>query len=580
MDEVSKRLVQTAPLLSSDELKQMNALFPSYIFRRRRTREVWTSCCGVHGELPKDHPLMDALHTPEPRPVPWSRCWHGYMAAPPEPKKQPKPVTCPFCGKVSPVKELGRTGKRDNLWDYWRVVVFRWHQGALWAMGYEPKKAYKTEAMLTAMPEAQLLSIHRFTPGKVEHCGRMWWSAAWGNGSIVPTQGMGPKFKVYEPFGNCAEFGTGYSVIGLEEIDKSPFRYCGVQEYVKAGSKLMRFLAVCTAYPRQVEMLIKAGLTQTVVDFAEREKRNAAAFNWYAEDPLEGFGLTKPELKAFMAGSRDLNVLAKYKQLRRQKLPVTLAGLEQLRKDLVNGAWFDRVTARMRRYRIGLERMRNYFSKALEEEQRKKRNKKKGATRLETVAGWWCDYIDAAEYLGYDLKNDVFLLPKGLKAHHDKATKARAAIEAKKRAEELRMIASKRLRELVPRYTYSDGKWLIRPPLNAEEIIAEGKALKHCVGGYAARHMDGVTTILFLRDRARPHRSLVTIEMKGNSIVQIHGWDDERTACKDNPKRESPRKIYQEFLDGWLAWLKGGSKRDKRGVPVLRQKKMKEEKIA
>ena len=57
--------------------------------------------------------------------------------------------------------------------------------------------------------------------------------------------------------------------------------------------------------------------------------------------------------------------------------------------------------------------------------------------------------------------------------------------------------------------------------------------------------------------------------MNGNQIVQAHGWDDERTSCKDNPKQISPRTLYQKFLDGWLAWLEAGSRRDKRGYPIL-----------
>ena len=88
------------------------------------------------------------------------------------------------------------------------------------------------------------------------------------------------------------------------------------------------------------------------------------------------------------------------------------------------------------------------------------------------------------------------------------------------------------------------------------------------MGGYADRHVDGRCTILFLRDLQRPGRPLVTIEVSGAKIIQIHGWDDERSACKDNPKRESPRKIYREFLDGWLDWLAAGSKRDRTGRPV------------
>ena len=45
------------------------------------------------------------------------------------------------------------------------------------------------------------------------------------------------------------------------------------------------------------------------------------------------------------------------------------------------------------------------------------------------------------------------------------------------------------------------------------------------------------------------------------------------TPCKANPKKISPRKIYKDFLAGWLAWIEGGSKRDKQGYPVIPDKK-------
>ena len=40
-------------------------------------------------------------------------------------------------------------------------------------------------------------------------------------------------------------------------------------------------------------------------------------------------------------------------------------------------------------------------------------------------------------------------------------------------------------------------------PMTAAAIRREGKLLRHCVGGYADRHMKGVVTILFLRSEER-----------------------------------------------------------------------------
>ena len=96
--------------------------------------------------------------------------------------------------------------------------------------------------------------------------------------------------------------------------------------------------------------------------------------------------------------------------------------------------------------------------------------------------------------------------------------------------------------------------------------------MHHCVGGYADRHIKGKTTILFLRRQSQPKTPMVTIEMTGNRIIQIHGWDDERTPCKDNPKRKNPRVLYQDFLTVWTQWLEAGSRRDKDGKPKLPRK--------
>lgn len=562
----AEQLYARAPKLTEDEVREMNGLFPSYIFRRRRTREIWTTCCGTHAKLCPESEIMDAEHTPEPKPVLYC-CHMGAMSAP-APIIAPKPMACPFCGKVSPVKELGRTGKRKNLLAFRRAAVLRQHNGALWAVCCDLTKSYQCESELTAGPVIKTLAVYRFVPGRVEYCRRPWETAVWTAYGDIDTSRLRTRYKVPEPFNCCSEYGMGYDVIGLGEVEKSPFRWCGVQNFLRKRSELMRYFTLCTAYPRHVEMLTKAGMVDAVVDFVCNGKRNADAFDWYDPDPRHGLGLSKTELAEFMAGSRDIQVLAKYKFLRRHKISASFQELYKLKSHL-GDIWFNRVVSLMRKHKLSANRIINY----LEKERVEAQGRKKHGQPMRVIAEWWCDYIDEAKTLGYDLGNDVFLLPKNLKKKHDESTKTAAKIREAKRSAEAKEKEVKRLRALAPRYTYSDGRWLIRPPVSAAEIVAEGKALRHCVGGYADRHISGATTILFLRDRTRPGRSLVTIEMRGAEIVQIHGWDDERTACKDNPKRKSPMEIYREFLDGWLSWLEAGSKRDKKGYPALPSKR-------
>ena len=67
------RLVQAAPELTKQEEQEINGLFPAYIFRVRRDRERWTTCCREHHKIAKsqetyaEQNVLDAEHTPEPK---------------------------------------------------------------------------------------------------------------------------------------------------------------------------------------------------------------------------------------------------------------------------------------------------------------------------------------------------------------------------------------------------------------------------------------------------------------------------------------------------------------------------------
>ena len=66
-------LMAAAPPLRESELEAINGIYPAYLFRVRRTREVWATCCGHHEVLPENAPpearaVLEAPHHPEPKP--------------------------------------------------------------------------------------------------------------------------------------------------------------------------------------------------------------------------------------------------------------------------------------------------------------------------------------------------------------------------------------------------------------------------------------------------------------------------------------------------------------------------------
>ena len=579
--EQARKLIEAAPDLTHADHVAANGEFPAYLFRVRKDREIWTTCCRTHEFLPEDSEILQAPHRPEPRSV--FCCPGGARYATQPPKDPPPLVSCPFCGRKAAVKELGRTGKRDNLLSCQRIVILKWQDGALWAIALYGEKKYTqrtsislvasllNEEMLMSLPTLDLKCVYRFSPGFAARAAR--------NGEYQELSGdtLKRNFSFQEPFGFSWQDELRYSILGLDQLAESHLHWCGLENYIGSNVRFIKLLAVASFYPRQVEMLTKAGLRHVVADFVNGKKKNAAVMNWENANPLQSFALTRPELKEFLSGDKDLAVLRIYQRMKKAGIPMTFPELYDL-KNTAGPVWFERVLRHMEKHRLSWERFRNYLEKEATAENSRPGKKKSAQTKTRAI-GLWCDYLDAAETLEYDLTNEVYLIPKGLTAHHDRAVKAAQVVTKSRKNAAMEQKARSRCRTLTKRYTYTDGDWLIRPPVNADEIVAEGKALRHCVGGYAERHVKGQVTILFLRDRRRPGVPLVTIEMRKNEIVQIHGFRNEQEACPENPDRVSPRELYRDFLDGWLAWLEAGSRRDKQGRPVLPQTVRQEERV-
>ena len=568
MDETNaEKMARQAPELTDSEKEKINGLFRAYIFRRSGTGEVWTTCCRRYAKLKttatdRERELLQAMHCPEPKSV--------YDDSPGTKRR----ISCPWCGAEASVKELRYTGERKNLWAFRRAVVLRQWRGSLWACAYDCTKNYKVQEEFTSLPEMGLLGVYRFRPGKAEGAKRLWWAGAPLKYTCQTEPGKKPMWTIPRPFGWCNEYGLGYEVIGLDEVSKSALRYCGVEKLLEAGCDLIRLLTACCLYPAQIEFLQKAGMESAVHDLVEDGIKNAAAIHWDAEKRGDFLGITPKELQWLR--EQDIRSwvrvdgVAIWRRMHGSRAESDLRDCVCLAGKLMDQKKRSSILKRMKENGVSVGKLLRYIERE---------GKKRGTMAIALNA--YADYLLAAEGIGLDLANPIFLLPKDFEKKHDRVTAAWSALQEERRREadakrrkEQQAAFGKRLKALALRYTYTDGELLIRPAANAEEIVREGKLLHHCVGGYADRHISGVTTILFLRRRSTPGKPLCTIEMNGDKIRQIHGWDDERTACKDNPKRQDPREIYRDFLDGWLAWLQAGSPRDKAGRPKIRKKKV------
>lgn len=168
----------------------------------------------------------------------------------------------------------------------------------------------------------------------------------------------------------------------------------------------------------------------------------------------------------------------------------------------------------------------------------------------------YMDYLAECRELGYDVTDPQINRPSDFCKAHDRTAKAitvlREEQEEKKRRKETTAYLKEKYKNLVEQYEYAEGNYMIVVPKSASEIISEGKSLGHCVAGYADRHIKGKLAILFMRDSNAPNVPLYTIEMHGNTCIQIRG----RKNC-------APTPVAKLWFENWLKQLTAKKSTDK-----------------
>lgn len=532
------------PALTQEQLDQANDLFKAYLFFRRDTKtgehHVWTSCC--HQE---DY-IIERQRT-----IPGDVAELAYV-------QHNEHGVCPFCGKEVQFKNLARAGKRRNLKE-WQNIVFLSTEdgGVLYAQAYDAVKLYVDSPELSGYPTYRFAAAYEFLPGAPKIIRRDYY-----RDKFVDATGN----RTEEPFLKAdlnSYTHEGYCVISLDAIGRSCMKYSQYETYAKSEMEsgrhweMMRYLSTYCLEPK-IEMWVKLGLKKVARDLVQREVKNAAAIDWGQQDPKKALGLTKPDFKFFLdLRNPDLDNVVCYKRLKRHGQTVDFQWICEVGLTGCDKIWLVRwALGHKQKFR----RVVNYLTKFTGPRCHG------GWFGLIQVLQFWKDYLTMAQQLHYDLSEEVVLFPKNLFEAHNTADEIlhaeqrREEEEKKKRTEDE---YQERIKKLDERYSFQMAGYHIRPPMTIQEIVDEGQALKHCVGGYAMRHAKGIVAILFLRDDNAPFKPLVTIEMNGIHLQQIHGYRNELDGAED------PRKVYAAIVEPWLKWVEAGSKRNKDGAPVL-----------
>lgn len=141
---------------------------------------------------------------------------------------------------------------------------------------------------------------------------------------------------------------------------------------------------------------------------------------------------------------------------------------------------------------------------------------------------YYLDYLDLLKDLGIEPAGDEnLIIPKNLTVAHDNAVELLNILKEEQRRKETELLEAQYQKTLATREKLQaevDG-FVFLLPKKLDDLIAEGKALHHCVGGsgYVRRHKNGETTIIFVRPAEKPTTPFFTMEYRGGKIIQLRG---------------------------------------------------------
>ncbi len=356
-----------------------------------------------------------------------------------------------------------------------------------------------------------------------------------------------------EPFiGGCYQPSPVYHIENLDVLENTFLKYCCYDEFMEVYPdqgynyygvlpKPIKYMCEYARTP-SLEMMLKFGGREFVGDYIYGANKHSRLINWKAKTPDKFFKLTKREARDYINSGCDKNVLQLHYDARAEGFTIVEC-IEYLREFSFYN--YHAIKKCAKEQGITVRELLKYL-----------RKQRKG----NDIWHIYKDYLKFADKLKYDLSVHNVRYPKNLLQAHNCASAAYAKIEKQIEIEKYQ----RELRDRELRYNFALGNYTIFIPEDPQDIVKEGKALSHCVGGYVARHCEGKLTILFMRHIPDWNVPLYTIEMKDGEMRQVQGYN--------NRTENKPQGEAKAVLDTYLKWLAAGSPRNKDGRPKLNAK--------
>lgn len=432
-------------------------------------------------------------------------------------------VVCPHCNSECTVKASGRGRKYmvdEVYFTYYEKSVI--NPKSIVARGIFAYRNYKGDYK-NVKTNYDVTAFYIFEMGKSTMLDR-WDSSFFGEHFVK-------RKNVYSNFmrDHIAHIRSCYSMDSIKNaIKDTQFQYSTWESYYI--DDMVKFFDLYSKYPC-IEYLTKLGFKE-LVNSKLYDRHTYSAINWRGKTILQVLKLKKEQLNLIKNSGYDIDPLALrlYQMALKEKSDLSFKEIKKMSDDY---EYYFKELQSVNKY-ASLRKIYNYITKQFDKGRAD--NKASHYYYKYDVLVTWKDYIADCITLEMDLNNEIVLFPKDIYTAHQNTIN-----QIKYRADEaLNEKIRKRLKDLIKRYSFEHLGLLIRPANSSVELINEGKALNHCVGGYAKGYAEGTTTILFIRKLSDPDKPYYTMEVLNNDIRQTRGL-----------KNCAPTDEVKEFLEAF-----------------------------
>ncbi|MGM0869595.1 MAG: PcfJ domain-containing protein [Bacillota bacterium] len=427
-------------------------------------------------------------------------------------------TVCPRCQSKCQVRSSGMSRKfmqDDAYFVFYEKSLI--NPKAIIARGFYAKRDYSGD-FRKVKTQLNLEALYLFEPGKGHFYYRPYYFSRFEEKrSVYSLSSTG--------YQNIRTFCSKESIEAA--VKDTLFQYSTWEMFYYSGGDMLKFFDLVSRYPC-IEYLSKLGLNKCV-EAKLYGRKTYNAINWRGKTIDQVLRLSKQNLKEALSIAHMVDPLALrlFQIGKKDGSNLTIEEATQIGERLYGS--LDELNTILRY--SSLRRAWSYLTKQIEKE---RKNRSLSFSQMLTQ---WRDYLRDCITLELDLHSDSTVFPRNLYRAHQNTIK-QVKIKANQELDKQIAIRVKALSEL---QFELDGLFL-RPALSSQELIDEGKMLKHCVGTYAERYAKGQTSLFVLRKKSEPDKPFYTVEVKENRINQAYG----RENCL-------PTKEVQAFIDAFRA---------------------------